>query len=66
MDKIVITVILAIVAIAAFVWACSYSVTGLAWFPGFFVAVLCGIKILDVNGIGQDEKEGARKCGPGC
>lgn len=55
MRKIVISILLALAAIAAIVWACSFKFSGLAWFPGFFVAVFCGIKILDVNGIGQEE-----------
>ena len=57
MEKLVTTVILAIVAIAAIIWACSYSVSGLAWFPGFFVAVCCGIGIMDVHGIGKEDKQ---------
>ena len=57
MKKVVITVILAAIAIAALVWACSFKISGLAWFPGFFVAVICGIKILDVNGVGQEVKQ---------
>ena len=56
MKRVFKTILLAIVAIAAIVWACSYSVTGLAWFPGFFVAVCCGIGIMDVNNIGKEEK----------
>ena len=66
MKKTFITIILAIVAIAALVWACSFKFSGLAWFPGFVVAVFLGIKILDVNGIGQGDKKGAHKCDPGC
>ena len=31
MKRVFKTILLAIVAIAAIVWACSYSVTGLAW-----------------------------------
>lgn len=61
MKKIVISILLAIVAIAAIAWACSYEFSGLAWFPGFFVAVFCGIKILDVNGIGQNTQNNARQ-----
>ena len=57
MEKLVTTVILAIVAIAAIIWACSYSVSGLAWFPGAFVAVCCGIWIMDVHGIGKEDKQ---------
>ena len=51
-----ITILLSVVAIAAIAWACSYKFSGLAWFPGFFVAVLCGVKIMDVNGIGKEKK----------
>ena len=65
MNKIVATFILAVIAIAAIVWAVSYGFSGLAWFPGFFVAVLCGIGIMDVNNVGKEEKT-ERKCGPGC
>lgn len=50
------TILLAIVAIAAIIWACSFKVSGLAWFPGFIVAVFCGIGIMDVNNIGKEEK----------
>ena len=56
MKKIVATVILAVIAIAALVWACSYRIDGLAWFPGFMVAVFCGIKIFEVNEIWQEKK----------
>lgn len=48
MKKTVYTIILAVVAIAALCWACSFKIDGLAWFPGFMVAVFCGIKILDI------------------
>ena len=51
-----ITLFLAIVAIAAIVWACSYPFSGLAWFPGAIVAIFCGIKIMEVEEIGQEEK----------
>lgn len=64
MKKTVITIVLAVIAIAALVWACSFKFSGLAWFPGFFVAVFCGIKILEVHEV--DEKKGAHKCDPGC
>lgn len=61
MKKTVITIVLAVIAIAALVWACSFKFSGLAWFPGFFVSVFCGIKILDVNGIGQNTQNNARQ-----
>ena len=57
MKKVIITIILSIVAIAAIIWACSYSVSGLAWFPGFFVSVCCGIGIMDVNNVGKEDKQ---------
>lgn len=60
MKKFFKSIILAVIAIAAIVWALSYGFSGLAWFPGFFVAVLCGIKIMDVNGIGQNKEKSTR------
>lgn len=47
--KTVKTIVLAVVAVAALVWALSYGVKGLAWFPGFLVAVTAAIKIYDIN-----------------
>lgn len=41
------TIFLSIVAIAALVWACSYRIDGLAWFPGFVVAVFAAIGAYD-------------------
>ena len=61
MKKTVKTILLAVVAIASLCWACSFKIDGLAWFPGFFVSVFCGIKILDVNGIGQNTQNNARQ-----
>lgn len=55
MKKIVSTIILAIIAIAALVWALSFKASGLAWCPGFCIAVFCTMKILDVHGVGQKE-----------
>lgn len=49
MDKIAKTIILAAGSIAALIWACSYGFSGLAWFPGFLVAVTAAIKIYDLN-----------------
>lgn len=43
------SIILALVAVVALVWALSYGVKGLAWFPGFLVAVTAAIKIYDLN-----------------
>lgn len=57
MRQIITTILLAIVAIAAIIWACSFKVSGLAWFPGFFVAVCCGIGIMDVNNVGKEDKQ---------
>ena len=37
-----------IAAVAYICWTCSFSYTGIAWFPGFFVAVFCGIKMLEL------------------
>ena len=65
MERLFKTILMAVIAIAALVWACSYKFSGLAWFPGFMVAVWAGIKIMDINGVGK-EKKNARKCGPGC
>ena len=56
MKRIVYTSILAVIAIAAIIWACSFKFSGLAWFPGFMVAVFCGIKIFEVNEIWQEKK----------
>ena len=57
MKRVFTTIILAIAAIAALVYACSFKVSGLAWFPGFFVAVCCGIGIMDVNNVGKEDKQ---------
>jgi len=46
------TFILAVLGLAAIVWALS-NTRGLAWFPGFILAVFFFIKILDVNGVGD-------------
>jgi hypothetical protein len=54
MKKIVSTILLVIIAIAALVWALSVKSSGLAWFPGFIIAVFSVIKILDVHGIDQE------------
>ena len=56
MKRVFKTILLAIVAIAAIIWACSFKLSGLAWFPGFFVALCCGIGIMDVNNVGKEEK----------
>lgn len=60
MKKIVYTSILAIIAIAAIAWACSFKFSGLAWFPGFFVAIFCGIQILDINQVGKNKENSSR------
>ena len=41
------TIFLAIVAIAALVWACSYRISGLAWLPGFLISVTAAIGAYD-------------------
>lgn len=56
MKKIVQTIILAIIAIAALVWALSFKASGLAWFPGFCIAVFSAMKILDIHGVGKETK----------
>ena len=60
MKKFFKSLILAVIGIAALVWALSYGISGLAWFPGFCVSVFCGIKIMDVNGIGQNKEKSTR------
>ena len=60
MKKFFKSLILAVIGIAAIVWALSYDISGLAWFPGFCVAVFCGIKNMDVNGIGQNKEKSTR------
>ena len=54
MSRKVKTIILGILGLAALVWGLSYGMSGLAWFPGFFVAILFFIKILDVNNVGKE------------
>lgn len=54
MKRVFKTVLLAVVAVSALAWALSYPLSGLAWLPGFMVAVFCGIKIMEVNGIGKE------------
>ena len=48
------SIILGIIGFGSLIWGISYGVSGLAWFPGFFVAVFCFIKILDVNNVGKE------------
>lgn len=57
MNKKLITVILAVAAIACIAWSVSFKASGLGWFPGFAVAVFLGVKIMDVNKIGQEQKD---------
>ena len=47
---------MAIVAIAALVWACSYRIDGLAWFPGFMIALTAIIGIYDLNRKDKEEQ----------
>ena len=60
MSKTVKTVILAVIGLAAIAWACTYKFSGLAWFPGFFVALCAFIRILDVNQVGQNNQKSTR------
>lgn len=53
-QSIIKSIILGIIGLVALGWGISYGVSGLAWFPGFFVAVVCFIKILDVNNVGKE------------
>ena len=50
MKKISCTIILAFIALAAIVWSVSAKAC-LAWFPGAFVAILCGVTIQDINSV---------------
>lgn len=59
-DKLFWTIFLGAIAILSLVWALSYSLSGLAWFPGFIIAVFCAIGIMDVNNVGKKEKKSAR------
>ena len=43
------SLVLGLIGLAALIWGLSYGVSGLAWFPGAFMATICFIKILDVN-----------------
>ena len=61
MKKIIITIILAVLAIAALIWGLSYGVNGIAWLPGFLVAVFCLIKIVDVHELWQDDVKTTRR-----
>jgi len=53
-QRIIKSIILGIIGLVSLGWGISYGVSGLAWFPGFFVAVVCFIKILDVNNVGKE------------
>ena len=57
MKKVILTLAFAAVGLAAIIWACTYKFSGLAWFPGFFVALCCFIKCLDINKVGQENKK---------
>ena len=54
MKRVFTTILLAVIAIVALIWALSYPLSGLAWFPGSLVAIFCGIGIMDVNGVGKE------------
>lgn len=43
------SIILGLIGLVALGWGISYGVSGLAWFPGFLVAVTAAIKIYDLN-----------------
>lgn len=49
MKKTIITIILAIVAAVAIVWASSIDVLGLAWIPGYLIALICIFGILEIH-----------------
>ena len=50
------TIFLAIIAIAGLVWACSYRIDGLAWFPGFMVSVTAAIGAYDSTRKDKEEQ----------
>ena len=49
MKKTVITIILSIIALAAMIWSSSLTAPGLAWIPGYIVAVACIIGIHEIH-----------------
>lgn len=53
MKKTILTIIFAILAVVCIGWACSYQFSGLAWFPGFILAVFFCIRILEINQVGR-------------
>ena len=61
MKKIIITIILAVLAIAALIWGLSYGVNGIAWLPGFLVAVFLVIEIFEINQVRQDDVKTTRR-----
>lgn len=50
------TIFLAIIAIAGLVWACSYRIDGLAWFPGFLISVTAAIGSYDSTRKDKEEQ----------
>ena len=50
------TIFLAIIAIAGLVWACSYRIDGLAWFPGFLISVTAAIGAYDSTRKDKEEQ----------
>ena len=48
-QNIIKSIVLGLIGLVALGWGISYGVSGLAWFPGFLVAVICGLKIMDIN-----------------
>ena len=61
MKKIILTIILAALAIAALIWGFSYGVNGIAWLPGFLVAVFLVIKIFEINQVWQNDVKTNRR-----
>lgn len=48
------SIIFGLIGLVALGLGISYGLSGLGWFPGFFVAVFCFIKILDLNNVGKE------------
>lgn len=59
MEKLL-SIILGVIALLSIVWALSYPLSGIAWFPGFIIAVFCAIGIMDVNNVGKPVKKNTR------
>ena len=61
MEKIILTIILAALAIAALIWGFSYGVNGIAWLPGFLVAGFLVIENFEVNQVWQNDVKTNRR-----